>query len=77
VSRTYRFSLVTNCVWPTDQLNQDIELGDWRPLDVRLEPFSEQAAAVYSFKAPILDSIRQHRRRRAWKKVVLLLQQRQ
>ncbi|MBV9365928.1 MAG: class I SAM-dependent methyltransferase [Solirubrobacterales bacterium] len=72
-SEAYRFTLITNCVWPKDELNRDIAKGDWRPLDVRVAPFSAAATAVYAFCPPVSLSLRARKRQPPWKKVVLLL----
>ncbi len=46
----YPQALITNCVNPAgDTVNTDIADGDFRYLDLRLEPFQLAATEVYSF----------------------------
>lgn len=48
--KKYRYCLVTNCVNPNgDTVNEDIEDGGFRYLDLRLAPFHVQAEEVLSF----------------------------
>lgn len=43
----YKYVLVANTYHPGMQKNIDIEMGDYRPLDLRLPPFNVQAEPVY------------------------------
>lgn len=79
----FKFALLTNCVNPrVPTINQDIEAGDFRYLDLRLPPFNLEAAEVFSFaKSASLNeplSLLKHIvRGPEWKKVVLLVNNRQ
>ena len=46
VKGKYKYILVTNSVTPEDELNREILLGQFRPLDLRLPPFSLEAECV-------------------------------
>ena len=45
----YRFSLLTNTIEPGEDVNQDIPVGDWRPLRLDLPPFSARGATVFTY----------------------------
>jgi SAM-dependent methyltransferase len=74
----YKYALLTNCVNPKGETrNVDIELGEFRPLDLRLAPFHLKSSPVFSFDK---NEISLYRKLRAlirgypkWKKVVLLV----
>lgn len=50
--RNFRYALITNCAFEHPELNQEIKIGDFRPLDLRKPPFSIQAAEVLRFRTP-------------------------
>lgn len=68
----FPFALITNCVEPAAALNQEIETGAWRPLDLRAPPYSFDVPAVFSFGGSAIFSFRNLRRYPSWRKVVLL-----
>lgn len=77
--KKYKYALLTNCTNPRDgnNVNQDIELGDFRYLDLRLPPFSLDATLAYSFckveegwKSKIMTKLRGYP---SWQKLVLLI----
>lgn len=70
VSR-FRHTLITNCVEPASCLNSEISAGRFRPLDLRLAPFSYPAPAILSFSGPNTFSLRSCRMYPAWRKLVL------
>lgn len=47
-----KFSLVTNDFIPTQVLNKDIKNGDYRPLDLRLNPFYLDTRTILEYKKP-------------------------
>ena len=47
----FRFSLITNGYAPSPSLNTDIDLGNFRPLDLTAPPFNAHGANVLSFQA--------------------------
>lgn len=50
VLKSYKYFLITNCINPKDAtLNTDIKHGDFRYVDLRLQPFSLQAEKIYEF----------------------------
>ncbi|WP_099864626.1 class I SAM-dependent methyltransferase [Pararhizobium haloflavum] len=69
VLQRYRHALITNCVTPDGlSQNSDIADGDFRPVDLRLEPFSMAAEPVYSFRnaQSLVPGIKPR-----WRKIVL------
>jgi SAM-dependent methyltransferase len=42
----YRFALITNAIEPAEIANTDIAPGDWRPLRLAEEPFSQPGATI-------------------------------
>ena len=68
----FRFALVTNCIEPASHRNREIEVGGFRPLDLREAPFNYPAPVVFSFSGPAKRSLRTMRKFPAWHKVVLL-----
>lgn len=69
----YRYALLTNCVNPRGPtVNRDIADGDFRYLDLRLAPFHLQATEVYSFSHTMGWAQRLLRRRRWFKRVLLV-----
>jgi hypothetical protein len=68
----FRFALITNCVRPAAALNREIEIGDWRPLDLRARPYSFDVPAVFAFSGSPVFSISKLRAYPRWHKVVLL-----
>jgi SAM-dependent methyltransferase len=74
----YKYALLTNCVNAKGETqNGDIELGDFRPLDLRLAPFHLKSSPVFSFEKNETSLYRKLRTRirgyPKWKKVVLLV----
>lgn len=49
VLKKYKYSLITNNITKNKYLNIDIELGSFRPVDLREPPFNLKATVVYSF----------------------------
>jgi SAM-dependent methyltransferase len=47
----FKFSLITNGYAATNNLNADIDLGNFRPLDLTAAPFNSAGANVFSFQA--------------------------
>ena len=68
----FRFALITNCAKPAAALNREIEIGGWRPLDLRAQPFLLDVPAVFSFSCPAALSLRSLRMYPSGHKVVLL-----
>jgi SAM-dependent methyltransferase len=68
----FRFALITNGVQPAHKLNQEIAIGSWRPLDLRLPPYSCAVPAVFSFSGDAIRSWRNFRKYPSWREVVLL-----
>lgn len=68
----FKFALITNCIEPASELNREITLGDFRPLDLRAAPFHYRAPAVFCFSGPKTTSLRTFRTFPAWHKIVLL-----
>lgn len=76
--KKYKYAILTNCISPKDEndVNTDIEIGSFRPLDLRMPPFSLDATLVYSFcKVDInwKSKIKTMLRGPSWKKHVLLV----
>lgn len=70
----FKYALLTNCVNPKGPtLNQNIEDGDFRYLDLRLPPFNLNATEVYSFTNS-MNPIKRLLRGPQWLKRVLLLE---
>jgi SAM-dependent methyltransferase len=70
----YRYSLVTNCVALRGETrNSDIHIGDFRPLDIRLPPFSVQASEQLTFENGRPAMLKPFLRAR-WRKTVLLVE---
>lgn len=69
----YRFALITNCIEPTEDLNVEIDTGEFRPLDLRKAPFHLDAAQIYSFNGPRKYVRRERRFLPAWHKNTLLV----
>ena len=68
----FRFALITNCIEPASQRNREIQLGGWRPLDLRADPFRYAAPVVFSFSGPQKIVLRQFKVFPSWRKAVLL-----
>jgi SAM-dependent methyltransferase len=47
--RSYKWLLITNDDYPSNNLNSDILPGQWRALDLTSPPFSESAATILSW----------------------------
>lgn len=73
VAPKYKYMLLTNCIEPRDELNIDIKLGGFRPLDLRKKPFGLTGAAVYTFSGPKVFSVKSRSFFPAWRKTVLLV----
>ena len=75
----YKYALLTNCTNPKNRslVNDNIQIGDFRYIDLRLPPFRLDATQVYSFTkkeksiASRLKAI--VRGYPSWKKLVLLV----
>lgn len=72
VVRRFRFALITNCTEPIRKRNREIKLGDWRPLDLRTDPFCYEAPEVFSFSGRPKLSLWPLKIFPGWRKVVLL-----
>lgn len=46
IMRKYRFALLTNAIEPVDTANDDILVGDWRPLRLDCAPFYYHGATI-------------------------------
>ncbi|MBV9216934.1 MAG: class I SAM-dependent methyltransferase [Acidobacteria bacterium] len=69
----YKFSLITNCVDPKKAtVNRDIEDGDFRYLDLRLEPFLLEMEEVFNFERA-RSGLQRFWRPPYWRKEVLLV----
>jgi hypothetical protein len=69
----YKFALITNNVIPKMRLNINISTGEFRPLDLRKNPFNLKTCAVYSFgRNRRTYSFKQRKYFDPWKEVVLL-----
>lgn len=68
----FRFALITNCAHPARNCNREIEMGGFRPLDLRQEPFSFDVPVVFSFSGPKRFSFKRFMTYPAWHKLVLL-----
>jgi 2-polyprenyl-3-methyl-5-hydroxy-6-metoxy-1,4-benzoquinol methylase len=68
----FKWALITNGVTPESHLNGDIEMGGFRPLDLRRVPFSCIAPVVFSFGGDAIRSWRTLRTFNAWHEIVLL-----
>ena len=70
----YKYALITNNFVPRDQLNIEIETGSFRPLDLRLSPYTLKATAVYKFGRPKRTYSFRHRKFfDPWEEVVLMV----
>jgi SAM-dependent methyltransferase len=74
----YKYALLTNCINPKGKtINEDINTGDFRYLDLRLAPFSLNAVPIYSFKKRdnnLLEKVKTIIRGYSlWEKIVLLV----
>jgi hypothetical protein len=68
----YKYMLVANCTKPQDRLNLDIQTGDFRPLDIRKQPFNFNAKRVLHFIGP-RKNIYKLNFQPSWEKNVLLI----
>jgi hypothetical protein len=73
IAPQYKFALVTNCSIPEKDVNANIAMGDFRPLDILRDPFSSNGAVVYSFDGPKSFSFQTRKMFPAWRKNVVLL----
>ena len=74
--KAYKYALITNCITPSAKgqfINQDIENGSFRPLDLRLPPFSLNCKLVYSFSKKPERFIENFFDAKKWRKKVYLL----
>lgn len=77
--KKYKYALITNCTNPMNasDVNKDIQLGDFRYLDLRLPPFNLDSELVYSFSKVETDwksKLRSlYRGFPGWKKLTLLV----
>jgi SAM-dependent methyltransferase len=69
----FKYALVTNCLLPEQDINRDISAGEFRPLDLRRQPFNLKADNVFTFDGPRVFSWRKFAFFRGWKKMVLLV----
>lgn len=74
----YRYALITNCVNPKGTtINNDIEMGGFRYLDLRLPPFNLSAKLVCSYTkngGAIKNLFYRIRGFSGWKKNILLIE---
>jgi SAM-dependent methyltransferase len=49
--KKYKYALITNCTNPINpnDVNKDIQPGDFRYIDLRMSPFNLESSLVYSF----------------------------
>jgi len=73
----YKFVITTNCIESEAPINEDIVMGGFRGLDVRTSPFNIPGAVVHSFSGPKAISLKERTTFPAWRKLVLLIDQRQ
>ncbi|HEU4914156.1 MAG TPA: class I SAM-dependent methyltransferase [Candidatus Saccharimonadales bacterium] len=67
----FKHALITNCIWPLDEVNKPIKDGEFRPLDIRKKPFEHSATSVYTFTGPKSIAWKQRKAFPSWKKLVL------
>jgi SAM-dependent methyltransferase len=67
----FKHALITNCIWPLEDINKSINDGEFRPLDIRKEPFNQSATSVYAFTGPKSIAWKQRKVFPSWKKLVL------
>jgi hypothetical protein len=48
-SAVARYALVTVDAFPTDRINEDIEIGDYRAMDIRKPPFSRNSSIIAEY----------------------------
>ena len=46
----FKYALITNDVLPAEYINIEIEVGDFRPLDLRKEPFNVPMAEAFTYR---------------------------
>lgn len=72
--KRYKYALITNCVNPHGPtINTDIADGEFRDLDIRLEPFGLKATEVFYYTDYRAFPFR-HFRKAKWAKRVLLIE---
>lgn len=71
--KKYKYMLVTNGTNPAERMNEAIQTGEYRPLDIRRAPFGVAAQKVYSFKGPKELNPKPWPLRSYWYKDVLLV----
>lgn len=71
-SKKYKFMLITNGTNPSKMTNSEIKTGEYRPLDIRKNPFNLKANRTYSFKGPRKNA-RKLNFSSSWSKDVLLI----
>jgi len=61
----YRYAILTNCGYPSPELNTDIAMTGYRPLDLRLAPFHYASEELLRYRTDEVPSGQ-------WNKLVLL-----
>jgi len=49
IERISRVALITNDAYPAQELNDDIEPGGWRAIDIRKPPFSRKSFVIFEY----------------------------
>lgn len=68
----YNYLLITNGTNPKSRINEAIDTGGYRPLDIRLKPFGYKAKKVYKFSGP-RNNLKKLNLKESWHKDVLLI----
>lgn len=75
IKTRYKFVLTTNCIESELPVNEDIEMGGFRGLDIRIAPFNTPATVLHSFTGPKTYSFKERTSFPAWRKLVMLIDQ--
>lgn len=77
--KKYKYALITNCTNPINpnDVNKDIQPGDFRYIDLRMSPFNLESSLVYTFDKIETDWMSKlrtmYRGFPGWRKLVLLV----
>lgn len=69
----YKYVLITNCITPAEDVNTDIKMGGFRPLDLRAKPFGIDALTVHTIDGKMTRSRMGKPSLPAFHKAVLLI----
>ena len=75
IKTRYKFVLTTNCIDSELPVNENIEMGGFRGLDIRIAPFNTPAAVIHTFTGPTTYSFKERTNFPSWKKLVMLIDQ--